>query len=250
MHTGRMSRMRTSFASLLWARPATRRACSREVRAGSGPFFAASLAAVEAELGDPRGHRRRDEIVDRLAARDPVADVAGGDRHRLELEEAHAVGAFQPRQYAAEPLTGVTGTRADGDLRQLEHPVWILPLQEPAELVGAEQEERVVPAALAQHVDGALVPVELDALVPRSLGDEHDEVVETELLLRCPSKRDVAVVRRVEGPAQQARGHASSTTSSPRSISSPGFAPACLSASSSSSSPGSSPTTRKPRSVR
>src|ERR671923_292104 len=174
MHTGRMSRMRTSVASLLWARPAMWRACSSEVRAGSGPFFAASLAPVQAELRDPGGHRLWDEAVDRLATGDALADVAGGDRHRLQLAKT-------------------------------------------------------------------------DANRPRR--DQHDELVEAELLLRGPRKCDVAVVRRVEGPAEEPGGHASSTTSSsPRSISSPRFAPACFSASSSSSSSGSSPTTRKPRS--
>src|SRR5919109_437588 len=233
MHTGRMSRMRTSVASLLWARPAMWRACSSEGRAGSGPFFAARLAPVQAELRDPGGHR--------------------------------------PWGEAVEPLARVAGPRRDGDARELEHAVRVLPVEEVAELVGAEQEERVVPATLAEHVDGALVLVELDPmlreggprkaeprfrvevdpLVPRPRRDQHDELVEAELLLRGPRKCDVAVVRRVEGPAEEPGGHASSTTSSsPRSISSPRFAPSCFSASSSSSSSGSSPTTRKPRSVR
>src|ERR671922_826964 len=271
MHTGRMSRMRTSVASLLWARPAMWRACSSEVRAGSGPFFAASLAPVQAELRDPGGHRLWDEAVDRLATGDALADVAGGDRHRLELEEPDAIGPLEPLEHAVEPLARVAGPRRDGDARELEHAVRVLPVEEVAELVGAEQEERVVPATLAEHVDGALVLVELDPmlreggprkaeprfrvevdpLVPRPRRDQHDELVEAELLLRGPRKCDVAVVRRVEGPAEEPGGHASSTTSSsPRSISSPRFAPACFSASSSSSSSGSSPTTRKPRSVR
>src|ERR671934_1163909 len=103
MHTGRISRMRTSFASLLWARPATRRACSSGVRAGSGPFFAASLAAVEAELGDLGRDGRRHQVVDRTAARDPLAHVAGGDRKRLEVEEADALRAIEPLEHAVEP---------------------------------------------------------------------------------------------------------------------------------------------------
>src|SRR5205085_12681001 len=116
---------------------------------------------------------------------------------------------------------------------------------EVAELVGAEQEHRVVEAAVAEHVDSALVlvqlhspagegrpreakprrRVELDPLVAGPLGDEDDEVVEAELLLGGPRERDVAVVRRVERPAEEA-DHAYSTISSPRSISSPRFAPA------------------------
>src|SRR5919109_772913 len=203
MHTGRMSRMRTSVASLLWARRAMWRVCWRGVRAGSGLFSPASLAPVQAELRDPGGHRLWDEAVDRLATGDALADVAGGDRHRLELEEPDAIGPLEPLEHAVEPLARVAGPRRDGDARELEHAVRVLPVEEVAELVGAE------------------------------------------LLLGGPRKCDVAVVRRVEGPAEEPGGHASSTTSSsPRSISSPRFAPACFSASSSSSSSGSSPTTR------
>src|SRR5437588_246635 len=269
MQTGRMSRMRTSFASLLWARPAMRRACSSGVRAGSGPFFAASLAAVEAEPRDLGGHGGRHQFVDRLTPRDPVAHLAGRDRDGLELEEADALRVLEPLEHAVEPLARIARTGGDGDRRELEDAVRVLPVEEVAELVGADQEHGVAEAAVAEHVDGALVLVELDAtvreggareakpvrgveldpLVARALGDEDDEVVEGELLLGGARQRDVAVVRRVERPAEET-DHAYSTISSPRSISSPRFAPAALSAASSSSSPGSSPTTRKPRSVR
>src|SRR5205807_1993713 len=187
MHTGRMSRMRTSCASLLWARPAMRRACSSGVRAGSGPFFAASLAAVEGELGDA---------------------------------------------------------------------VWILPLEEVAELVGSDQESGVLPLAFAKRVDGSLVlveldaefwergarkseprpGVELDALVAGLRGDEHDELLQPEVAHGGVREREVPVVRRVERPPEQARGHANSTISSPRSTSSPALAPAAFNASPSSSS--------------
>src|SRR5438270_1674409 len=113
MHTGRMSRMRTSCASLVWARPAMRRACSSGVRAGSGPFFAASLAAVEAELGDRFGHRGRDEIVDGLAPRHEVAHVARGDRQRLDLEEADAVRSSEALEHTVEALSWISRPRGD-----------------------------------------------------------------------------------------------------------------------------------------
>src|SRR5919197_1308250 len=198
MHTGRMSRMRTSFASLLWARPATRRACSSGVRAGSGPFFAASLAAVEAELLDLGGHRRRHQIVDWLALRDSLAHLAGRDRDGLEPEEADALRALEPLEHAVEPLARVARTGAHRDRSELEDAVRVFPVQEVRELVGADQEHRIVEAAVSEHVDGALVLVELDApvgeghareakpvlgvepdlLVAGTLSDEDDEIVE------------------------------------------------------------------------
>src|ERR671924_390689 len=233
MHTGRMSRMRTSVASLLWARPAMWRACSSEVRAGSGPFFAASLAPVQAELRDPGGHRLWDEAVDRLATGDALADVAGGDRHRLELEEPDAIGPLEPLEHAVEPLARVAGPRRDGDARELEHAVRVLPVEEVAELVGAEQEERVVPATLAEHVDGALVLVELDPmlreggprkaeprfrvevdpLVPRPRRDQHDELVVAEIDLVAPLRScllqrvlELLLVRELADDAEAAIG--------------------------------------------
>src|SRR5438105_2232534 len=270
MQTGRMSRMTTSFASFPWARAAMWRACSSEVRAGFGPFFAASLAAVEAELRDQAGHRRRHEVVDRLAAGDPVADVARGDRDGPDLEELDALGAAQVGEHAVETVARIARPRRDGQPRALEDALRILPVEEVAELVGSDQEDGIVEAALPEHVDGALVFVELDTairkggagepepgvglelhlLVARPSGDEDHEVLQAELLLRGVGEREVAVVRRVEGPAEQTSRHASSTTSSPRSTSSPGRAPAAFSAAASSSSPGSRPATRKPRSVR
>src|ERR671937_889838 len=107
MHTGRMSRMTTSFASLLWARPAMRRACSRGGRAGW----------------------------------------------------------VEPLQHAVEPLARIARAGGDRDRRELEHAVRVLPVEEVAELVGADQEHRVVEPAVAEHVDGSLVRVELHATV-------------------------------------------------------------------------------------
>src|SRR5438128_915948 len=270
MHTGRMSRMRTSVASLLWARQATRRACSSGVRAGSGPFFAASLEAVEVALRDLGGHPGRHQVVDRLPSRRALAHVAGRDRKRLDLEEADALGMVETLEHAVEPLLRGARTGGHRDRCELEDAVRVLPVEEVAELVGADQEHRVVEAAVAQHVDGALVlveldpavgeggareakpvrSVELDPLVARALRDKDEELAQAEVLLRGPRQLDVAVVRRVERPAEEADAHAYSTISSPRSISSPRLAPAALSAAPNSSSSGSSPRTRKPRSVR
>src|SRR5205085_1104884 len=183
-----------------------------------------SLAAVEAEPLDLAGHGGRHQVVDRLASRDALAHLAGGDRNGLELEEADAVGAVEPLEHAIEPLARVTGPRRHRDRRELEYTVRILPVEEVAELVGADQEDRVVEAAVAEHVDGALVRVQLDPpagegrpgqtkprrrvqldpLVTRPLRDEDDEVVEAELVLGGARERHVAVVRRVERPAEEA----------------------------------------------
>ena len=164
-----------------------------------------------------------------------LAHLVGGDRNRVELEEAHAVRAIEPLEHAVEPLARIARAGADGDRHALEDAVRIRPVEEVAELVGAEQKDWVVEAAVAEHVDGALVRVELDAaareggareakpalgvepdpLVARALRDEDDEVLEAELLLGGAGERDVAVVRRVEGASEEP-GHSYSTTSPPK----------------------------------
>src|SRR3954453_8991661 len=87
-----MSRMRTSCASLSWARPAMRRACSIGVRVFSSPLGCRlSVATVEAETLDRGGHRRWHRAVARLSASNALANLAGRDRRRLPLEAEHAV---------------------------------------------------------------------------------------------------------------------------------------------------------------
>src|SRR5689334_24370904 len=87
-----MSRMRTSFASFSWARPAIRRACSSGVRVSSGPLgLVISVAAVEAELTDRGRDGRRHELVDWLAARDSRPNLGRRHRRGLEVEREHPV---------------------------------------------------------------------------------------------------------------------------------------------------------------
>src|SRR3954463_14331312 len=87
-----MSRMRTSCASLSWARPAMRRACSIGVRVFSSPLGCRlSVATVEAETLDRGGHRRWHQVVDRLSASHARATLGGGARRRPELEAEPAV---------------------------------------------------------------------------------------------------------------------------------------------------------------
>ena len=90
---------------------------------------------------------------------------------------------------------------------------------------------------------------EVDVLVAGPLGHEHDQPVESELLLRGAGDLDVADVRRVECAAVEADHYSHSSVSPPTSTSSPLWAPAAFSAASSSSGSGARPATRKPRSV-
>src|SRR6266545_27110 len=250
-----MSRMTTSLASLSWARPAIRRACSSGV----------SRSDLRV---DGRGH----EPVDRLAPSNALPDLLRGDGHRLDLEEEDPLGAGKAGEDVVELPPGIAGTARDAQPRELEDRVRLLPLREVGELVGADQKDGVVPAPLAEHVDGACVAVELDlppgkrsprqleasvggtvnGLVPRLGDDDHDEPVEPQLPDGCVSERDVSDVRGVERAPEQA-GHGrqpSTSVSSPTSTSLPFRAPAARSAPSSSSAGGGSPSTRKPRSVR
>src|SRR5215212_856509 len=92
MHTGRMSRMRTSCASFSWARPAIRRACSSGVRVVSGPLgFTISVAAVEAALVERGRDRWWHEAFDRFSPRQAVANLARRDGRRGQLEREHAI---------------------------------------------------------------------------------------------------------------------------------------------------------------
>ena len=90
----------------------------------------------------------------------------------------------------------------------------------------------------------------LHVLVARIGGDEHEQALEPELLLRAARQLDVAEMRWVERAAVQAERQASSNSSSPTSTVAPCFAPAAFKARSSSSSDGGVPRTRKPPSVR
>src|SRR6266508_4053764 len=147
----------------------------------------------------------------------------------------------------------------------------ILPREEVAELVRADQEQRIAPAPGLEHVDRALVwieldftvregglrepqacvAVELDLLVSRTDGDEDDDFLEVEPLFGGLRQGEVSVVRRVERAAEEACHWTSSMSPPSTSTSSPVRAPAAFSAAaSSSSSVGTSPAMRKPRSVR
>ena len=140
--------------------------------------------------------------------------------------------------------------------------------EERGELVGADEEHRIVEPERVERVDGPGVRVELDldareraerelgevepdvgrrpdVLVPGILDDADEQPLEVEVLDSPARELDVPDVRRVEGAAEDADAHgAHSSSSSPISTSAPLRTPADRSASSSSSPSGTSPTTR------
>src|SRR6185436_8176211 len=140
--------MRTSCASLSWARPAIRRACSSGVRVSSSPLaVVVSVAAVEAVLLDRACNSRRDEPVQRLAACDPLAHLGRGDGRRGELEGQDAVAVM------VEVGRRMAGTCADCEAYVAQHLVGVLPGREGRALVAADDEDRVPEAAVADGVD-------------------------------------------------------------------------------------------------
>ena len=172
----------------------------------------------------------------------------------------------QPGEHAVEPFARIARASGDAEPRELEHRLRLLPAREVEELVGADEEHRVAPRALTEHVDRTRVVVEhdlvrregepreleprlgrgVDVLVARVGDDDDHDPLEAELPLRRVRQRDVAVVRRVERAAEEADHSLSTSVSSPTSTSVPFRAPAARSAASSSSAGGGSPVTRKP----
>src|SRR5919201_1610612 len=148
-----MSRITISSASFSWARPAMRRACSSGVRVGSGPCASRrSLAtgcrrSVQAKLVDHARDGRWDELVDRLAALDTATDLVGRDIVRRDLEELDPIRLRQPLEDRVEPLPRIARARRDAELHLAQHALRILPCREVAELVRADEEDRVAVAA-------------------------------------------------------------------------------------------------------
>src|SRR2546425_11202579 len=129
-----MSRMTTSCASFSWARPAMRRACSRDVSVASDPFglgrSVARAVPVEPKGLDQLRDGWRHQAVDRLAAGDVIANVTGRDRHGLDLEELDPLGTGESLQYRLEPVARVAGAGGDPEAGQVEHRIGPLPPQE------------------------------------------------------------------------------------------------------------------------
>src|SRR4029453_9269525 len=133
-----------------------RRAWSSGVSSGVGSCSATpkSLVSlpVETEGPDQGGNRGRNELVDRLSTRNAFSDLAWGDRHRIELEELNLVAARKLTLHGFELFAWMSRTRCDSDACTFEHSFRILPGEELHKLVGADQEEGVLPGPLLQQV--------------------------------------------------------------------------------------------------
>src|SRR5205823_7052360 len=80
---------------------------------------AGSVGPVEPEPVDLGGDRRRNQAVDRLAARDPRTDVGRRHVERLDLEEADAVWTLQFREHVLEAALWVAGPGCNAEPGQL-----------------------------------------------------------------------------------------------------------------------------------
>src|SRR5205807_9702805 len=166
------------------------------------------------------------------------------------------------------PRARSSGPRSDRDSLPLENLVRLTPVEEAAELVGADDEDRIVEGLGTEQHDGTRVRVEADVVVRKRrqgerepilsggvggsiagpLAHEHDETVGIEALPCGVGDGHMTEMWWVEGAAVEDYSH--SSVSSPSSTSSPARAPAARRIASRSSSAGGMPVTRKPRSVR
>src|SRR5436305_909177 len=132
-----MSRMTTSSASFPWARAPMRRARSSDVKR---PKCSPESARIEVAFPDQGPDGRRDELVDGAAG----PDSRGRDGTRVDVEEADALGPGKAREHRLEPLPREARPRPDAELGELENRVRLGPGEEVAELVRADDEQRVV----------------------------------------------------------------------------------------------------------
>src|SRR4249919_3300352 len=156
-----MSRMTTSRASFSWARPAMRRACSSEVSAVRFPAGSPESLEVpiEPEPLELLSHRRRDEILDRLALCYAPADLRRADRRRIEREQ------LDPRRKRERRREGESGPTDNAETGHRQHGLRLFPRGQGGELVGSDQEHRIVEAPVAEQIDGPRVVVELDVVL-------------------------------------------------------------------------------------
>src|SRR6476646_9148055 len=119
-----MSRITMSSASFSRARAAMRRACSREVRVccvlGSLLFLQCSPCSrtVEPALRDQPRNGGRDEPLQRLSGCDAGADVPGGGRIRLDLEEEDAFGPVELLEHVVQLAARKAGPSGHRDPSQ------------------------------------------------------------------------------------------------------------------------------------
>src|SRR5207249_1613433 len=108
------------------------------------------------------------------------------DRQRVDLEEEQTLGLRQLLQDRVQARTWIPGARRDRKSGLRQHALWILPCREVAELVGADQEQRILPAARTQRVHGAFVLVAQDVIVGKGSANEPEPRVRVELDVLVP----------------------------------------------------------------
>src|SRR5437867_3867248 len=161
-----------------------RRACSSEVRWRIVPSSSSqcsrrpgmSILAVEVSALDLGRDGGRHDVGDGLAPGGARPDGRRGDGERLELEELDPLRAPELGQHTTEPVSWISGPRRDAEANELEYAVRLLPVEERRQLVGADEEDRVVRPALLESVNGSCVLVQLDGGVRQSCEREAGEL--------------------------------------------------------------------------
>src|SRR5581483_10234765 len=177
-----MSRMTTSSASFSWTRAAMRRACSREVSWESSSVIANQcspvLRTVKPTFLDQTRDGRRDELPDEPGGRcDERAHLSRRGGIRLDLEEDDPLGTGELREHVVELPLQIAGPRGDGEPRPFEHFLRLRPREKAEELVGADDEDRVVEALCAEQLDGAGMRVEADVVARKRGAREREPVL-------------------------------------------------------------------------
>ena len=182
---------------------------------------------VQPEPLDLGGDRRRHELVDRPPARDPLADLGRRDVERRDREQLDPLGARQRGEHRSSASAVDAGPGRDAEPRELEHPLRLASTsgRRRARRRRSGRADRRGPSASSESTVRAM-RVERDlrlvdrrerelgepragrgagvstSLCPGSRDDADEQPVEPEMLDRLAREGDVAVVRRVEGAAE------------------------------------------------
>jgi hypothetical protein len=189
-------------------------------------------------LGDQPGDGVRHHPADRTPGGDALPDERRGDADRRHLDPRRAVGGAEPAKHVVDCVGIEPGPGGDRHGGQLDHPLGALPAFEPGGDVGAHHEgqhaagklirkqfkrtvgeRRAVPADLdvgnakagnagdrgSRHLEpDRRTRLRIDPLVRRRPGRHQDQLVEPERRDRFLREQEMAEMRRVEGPAEDA----------------------------------------------
>ena len=277
-----MSRIATSVASFSWQRAAIRRAVS------SGVSLRASFRRLRSPQCSPAREPIEPAALDlgrHAGGTRPSSGSPRATRSRISEDEtgngssgknSTRSGWARLREHVVEHVPRIAGPRGDAEPRQLEHALRPLPVEKRCELVGADEEDRIVEPERLERVDRPRERVESDLgagdggerdlasaragrsrspprACARVLDDAHEQAVGPEVVDRSEGERDVPVVRRIERAAEDARMPASTPIRAPRRRSRPAHPNGPPQREAPPLAPrrrGACPTTRKPPSVR